>query len=222
MTLLGRIAALGAGVEIAAWTLATVWQPGSWRYNISALYAAGAPRPWLVMAGEVAFAVAIAALMLGVRRSLPPSDHRLVGCALLAFASLGTVAGALARNSCEESVPSCEGTTFATPADWVHGVGGLVEILGIAGAALILAKALPRRLATYSTATGCAVLVTMLLWGAVSYPWVGTAERFFAVLLVGWVGVLGTRLSPDPQTVRTARQRDATPNRNVAGPGPAV
>jgi hypothetical protein len=216
VTLLGRIAALSAVTEVAAWTLATLLEPGSWRYNISALYAAGAPRPWLVMAGEAAFAVGVAALALGLRRSLPPSDHRLVGCALLALASLGTVAGALARNSCEESVPSCKGSTFATTADWVHAVGGLVEILGIAGAALILAKALPGRCATYSMATGCAVFVTLFLWGAVPYPWVGTAERLFALLLVGWVAAIGTRMSPDWQTPRPVPQADATPDRTAA------
>lgn len=216
MTLLGRVATVGAVAEVAAWTLATLLQPGSWRYNISALYAAGAPRPWLVMAGEAAFAVGVAALALGFRRSLPPSDHRLVGCALLALASLGTVAGALARNSCEESVPSCKGSTFATTADWVHAVGGLVEILGIAGAALILARTLPGPWARYSTATGCAVFAMLFLWGAVPYPWVGTAERLFAVLLVGWVATLGTRLSPEWKTSRPARQADATPDRTVA------
>jgi hypothetical protein len=216
VTLRGRIVALGASIEVVAWMLATVLEPGSWRYNISALYAAGAARPALVMVGEAAFAVAVTTLALGLRRSLPPSDHRLVGCALLALASLGTIAGALARNSCEESVPSCEGSTFTTTVDWVHGVGGLVEILGIAGATLILARTLPGRWATYSTATGCAVFVTLLLWGAVPYPWVGTAERFLAVLLVGWVAAIGTQLSPDWQTSRPAPQADSRPDRTFA------
>lgn len=216
MTWLGRIAVLGAGIEVGAWMLATMLQPGSWRYNISALYAAGAPQPWLVMAGEAAFGVGVAALALGVRRSLPASDHRLVGCALLALASLGTLAGALARNSCEESVPSCKGSTFTTTGDWLHAVGGLVEILGIAGAALILARTFHGRWAAYSTATGCAVFVTLLLWGAVPYPWVGTAERLFAVLLVGWVAAIGARLTPHWQTSRPGLQAHATPERAVA------
>jgi len=210
VTFLGRIIALSAVVEVGAWTLATLLESGSWRYNISALYAAGAPRPWLVMAGEAAFAVGLAALALGLRRSLPPSDHRLVGLALLTLASLGALAGALARNSCEESVPSCKGSTFATTSDWVHGVGGVVEILGIAGAALILATTLPGLWATYSIATGCAVFMALILWGAVPYPWVGTAERLFAVLLVGWVAAIGTRLSPDWPTSTSAPQADAT------------
>lgn len=195
MRLLGRVAVLGAIIEVGSWVLATFLRPGSWRYNISDLYAAGAPRPWLVMAGEAAFSVGLAALVLGLRRYLPPSDHRMVGCGLLALASLGAMAGAVARNSCEESVPRCEGSTFVTVSDWVHGIGGLAEILGIAGAALVLAATLPRRWASYSAATGCAVLVALFVWEAVPYPWVGTAERVLAFALVGWVAALGTQLA---------------------------
>ena len=153
---------LGAAIEVGSWVLATFLLSGSWRYNISALYAAGAPRPWLVMAGQAAFAVAVAALAVGLRRSLPRSDHRMVGCALLALASVGAVVGALARNACEESVPRCEGQAFVTVGDWVHGIASLLEFLGIAGAALVLAAALPRRWAAYSAATGCAVFVADL------------------------------------------------------------
>jgi hypothetical protein len=207
VTLLGRIAVLSAAIEVGAWTLATLLRPGSWRYNISDLYASGAPRPGLVMVGEAAFSVGVAALALGLRRSLPPSDHRLVACALLALASLGTLAGALARNSCEESVPRCEGSTFATTSDWVHGVGGLVEILGIAGAALVLATTLPGRWASYSTATGSTVFVALLVWGAVPYPWVGTAERVLAVLLVGWVAAIGAQLSSELRSAQVVTPR---------------
>ncbi|MBA2641200.1 MAG: hypothetical protein H0U77_14685 [Nocardioidaceae bacterium] len=45
-------------------------RPGSWRFNISDLYAAGAPRPLLVMAGEAVFALGLAALVLGLHRAL--------------------------------------------------------------------------------------------------------------------------------------------------------
>jgi len=195
MKSVGRIVVLGAVLEIALWSLATTMRPGSWRYNISDLYASGAPRPWLVMAGEAAFSVGLAALAIGLRRSLPPSDHRMVGCALLALACIGTMAGALARNSCEESVPRCAGGTFVTTSDWIHGVGSLVEILGIAGAALVLTPTLPRRWASYSAATAGAVLVSLIAWQAVPYPWVGTAERVLALILVGWVAALGIRLA---------------------------
>jgi Protein of unknown function (DUF998) len=197
MKLLGRIAVLGAVLEVGSWMLATLLRSGSWRYNVSALYAAGAPRPWLVMAGEAAFSIGLAALAIGLRRALPPSDHRMIGCTLLALASLGAMAGAVARNSCEESVPRCEGSAFATAADWVHGVGGIVEILGIAGAALVLAAALPRRWALYSAATGSAALVSLLIWQAVPYPWVGTAERVLALALVAWVGARGGQLATE-------------------------
>ena len=198
LTTLGRIVVLGAAIEVGSWVLATFLLSGSWRYNISALYAAGAPRPWLVMAGEAAFAVALAALAVGLRRSLPRSDHRMIGCALLALASVGAVADALARNACEESVPRCEGQTFVTVGDWVHGIGSLLEILGIAGSALVLAGTLPRRWAAYSAATGAAVFVLLLVWQAIPYPWVGTAERVFALLLVSWVAAMGTRLTHSP------------------------
>jgi hypothetical protein len=197
MRLLGRIAVLGAIIEVGAWMLATTLRPGSWRYNISDLYAAGAPRPLLVMVGEAAFSFGLAALVLGLRRALPRGDHRTVGCALLALASLGAMAGAVARNSCEESVPRCQGSTFMTTSDWVHAIGGIAEILGIAGAALVLAATLPRPWSRYSAATGGAAFVGLLLWAAVPYPWVGTAERVFALVLVGWAAALGTRLATE-------------------------
>lgn len=195
MRLLGRVVMLGAALEVGGWVLATALRPGSWRYNVSALYAAGAPRPMLVMAGEAAFAIALAALALGLRRVLVAGDHRTIGCGLLVLASAGAGAGALARNSCEESVPRCEGSAFATQADWVHGIGGLAEILGIAGAALVLAVALPRPWSSYSAATGCAALVAVLLSDAVPSPWVGTAQRVMILVLVGWAAALGTWLT---------------------------
>jgi len=195
MRLLGRLVVLAAVAEVGCWLLATSLRPGSWRYNISDLYAAGAPRPLLVMAGESAFALGLAALVLGLHRALPKTDHRAVGCGLLTLASLGTMASALTRNSCEESVPRCEGDTFTTAADWVHGAGALMEILGIAGAAIVLAAVLPRPWSTFSATTGGAVLVFLLGWAAVPYPWVGTAERVLALVLVGWAAALATRLA---------------------------
>ena len=209
MTLLGRVVVLGAALEVGAWALATALSPGSWRYNVSALYAAGAPRPALVMAGEAAFAVALAALALGLRRALPAGDHRTIGCGLLILASAGAVAGALARNQCEESVPQCDGATFVTLADWVHGIGGLAELLGIAGAALVLSVALPRPWSWYSSATGCTVLVAVLLSDAVPFPWVGTAQRVMILVLVGWVAALGARLVSEDEPSRTDREIDA-------------
>lgn len=197
MTFLRRTAVLGAILYTVSWGLATLVRPGSWRYNISDLYASGAPRPWLVMGGEAAFAVGLAALALGLRRALPRVDHRMVGCALLALASAGTMAGAVARNTCSESAPQCEGGAFATTSDWVHGIGGVVEILGSAGAALVLSAALPRHLALYSAATGSAIVVLVLVWQAAPYPWVGTAQRVLALALVIWVVVLATRLIDD-------------------------
>ena len=162
MTLLGRIVLLGAVVEVGSWVLATTMRPGSWRYNISDLYAAGAPRPVLVMVGQAAFSLGLAALVLGLRRALPPSDHRTVGCGLLALASIGTMACAVARNSCEESVPRCEGNTFTTVSDWVHAIGSLAGIIGVAGAALVLAAALPRHWSAYSAVTGGATFAGLL------------------------------------------------------------
>jgi hypothetical protein len=204
MRLLGRAVMLCAALEVGAWVLATALFTGSWRYNVSALYAAGAPRPALVMVGEASFAVALAALALGLRRVLPAGDHRTIGCGLLTLASAGALAGALARNSCEESVPRCEGHTFATGADWVHGVGGLAEILGIAGAALVLAVGLPRLWSSYSVATGCVALVTVLLSDAVPDPWVGTAQRVMILVLVGWAASLGAWLTSTDQTGEAA------------------
>lgn len=160
------------------------------------------------MTGEALFALGLAALVLGLHRSLPATDHRAVGCGLLILASLGTMAGALARNSCEESVPRCEGETFTTAADWVHGVGGLTEILGIAGAAIVLAAVLPRPWSTYSATTGGAVLLCLLGWSAVPYPWVGTAERAFALLLVGWAAAMGARLATTRPALAPAGSTD--------------
>jgi len=211
MRFLGRVAVLGAVLEVAGWLLATALRPGSWRYNVSDLYAAGAPRPGLVMATEVAFAVALAALALGLRRALPRSDHRTIGFGLLILAGAGALAGALARNTCEESVPGCEDKAFATLADWVHGVGGLVEILGIAGGALVLAVALPRPWSVYSAATAGAVFACVLLSDAVPSPWTGTAQRIMIVVLVGWTAALGAWITSRSPVVMRQNARTAVP-----------
>jgi len=189
--ILGRIATIGALVEVTCWVIATALRSGSWRYDISALYAAGSPRPWLVMAGESALGVALGALALGLRRYLPRNDHRMIGCLLLAAASAGELASGLARDSCEESVPTCTGHAYATPTDWIEAVGSLLVIFGIAGAALVLATTLPRHWTTHSVATGTAVLGSILAWQAVPYPWVGSAERILALTLAAWVAALG-------------------------------
>lgn len=194
MKVLGRLVVTAALIEVCCWVLATALRPGSWRYNISDLYAAGAPRPVVVMMGEAVFALGLALLALGLHQALPRTDHRVVGCALLMMGSLGAMLGALARNSCEESVPRCQGSTFTTTADWLHGVGGLLEILGVAGAAIVLAAVLPRHWSTYSAVTAGAVLALVLGWATVPYPWVGTAERVLALALVAWVIVMGRTL----------------------------
>ena len=89
-------------------------------------------------------------------------------------------------------MPSCAGLAYATLSDWVHAGGSLLVMFGIAGAALVLAARLPQRWAAYSAATGCTVLGSILVWQAVPYPWVGTAERFLALVLVAWVAGMGT------------------------------
>ncbi len=223
MTRFGRLAVLCAGIEIASWMLATSLRPGAWRYNISDLYAWGAPRPWLVMVGEAAFSIGLAALAFGLCRALPPSDHRLVGTGLLLLASTGAMAGALARNRCEESVPRCAGQAFATTGDWVHGIGGLVEILGIVGGALVLSATMSRRWSSYSVVTGCAACLALLAWGAVGYPWVGTAERFLAIALVGWVAAIGSQLASQRRASGMIRHdlghSEAELGENVSLPG---
>ena len=128
MKALGRAATLGALIEVACWVIATTLRPGAWRYDISALYAAGSPHPWLVMAGESALGVALAALALGLRQFMPRSDHRMIGCAMLAAASAGEFAGGLARDSCEESVPACAGHAYTTPTDWIEAIGSFLVV----------------------------------------------------------------------------------------------
>lgn len=200
MRLLRWIAVVGALTEVAMWTLAMLLWRGSWRYDISALNATAAPRPWLVMTGETAFAVALAALAIGLYRWLPRSDYRLAGCTLLALASVGTaIGGLLGRSSCEESIPSCHDHTFTTPGDWADALGSAAALLGIAGAALILATALPHRLARYSRGTAAGIGAAFLLWTITPSPWVGTTERLLDLLLVAWVGIIGARIAtPEP------------------------
>ena len=115
----------------------------------------------------------------------------MIGCTLLALASIGALASALARNSCEESVPACAGLAYATPTDWIEAGGSLLVIFGIAGAALVLAARLPRPWAVASVATGGGVLASVLVWQSIPYPWAGTTERVLALVLVGWVAGLG-------------------------------
>jgi hypothetical protein len=220
--MLGRIATLGALIEVACWVIATRLRPGAWRYDISALYAAGSPRPWLVMAGESALGVALAALALGLRRYLPRSDHRMIGCFMLAAAGLGEFASGLARDSCEESVPTCAPRAYATSTDLIEAAGSVLVILGIAAAALVIATKLPRHWSTYSAATGTAALGSILVWQAVPYPWVGTAERILALTLAGWVGALG-QLIARQQHLRGDEDRDlARDARRVSRPGDGV
>jgi hypothetical protein len=218
VTVLGRIATLGALAEIGCWVLATLLWPGSWRYDISALYAAGAPRPWLVMAGEVSLGVALAALTLGLRDLLPRTDHRMIGCALLGAAALGAFVSGLARDSCEESVPACSGHASTTMADWAEAAGSLLLIFGIAGAALVLAATLPRPWSLYSAITGCAVLASLLLWQAVRYPWVGTAERALALALATWVAAVG-RFVSTPRVSSSAETGASAPGLDRHGTG---
>jgi Protein of unknown function (DUF998) len=215
---LGRLATAGAAIEVTCWAVATLLSPGSWRYDISALYAAGSPRPWLVMIGETALGVALAALALGLRGFLPRSDHRMIGCAMLAVASLGAFASGLARDSCEESVPSCSGLAYATPSDWVEAGGSVLVILGISAAALALAAKLPRRWSAYSAATGCVVLGSIVVWQAVPYPWVGTAERVLALALVGWVGGLGAMIAHRTQHLPSNQLTPAAIAEDLGGP----
>jgi hypothetical protein len=216
--ILGRIATLGALIEVACWVAATALRPGSWRYDISALYATGSPRPWLVMAGESALGVALAALALGLRRYLPRSDHRMIGCLLLAAASAGELASGLARDSCEESLPTCAGHAYATPTDWIEAAGSLLVIFGIAGAAFVLATTLPRHWSAYSVATGTVVLGSILTWQAIPYPWVGSVERILALTLATWVAALGLLITDKPYPSgptsddRAAHEDSSAPN----------
>ena len=223
MRTLGRIATIGALVEVTCWVTATAIRPGSWRYDISALYAAGSPRPWLVMVGESALGVALGALAIGLWRCLPHSDHRIVGCALLAVASVGEFMSGLTRDSCEESVPACSGHAYTTPADWIEAAGSLLVIFGVAAAALVLATTLPRRWSIYSMATGAAVLCSILAWQSVPYPWVGSVERLFALAVAAWVAALGrliSRTHTPAANCAAARPRTRTPLPTCVEPHP--
>jgi hypothetical protein len=40
-------------------------------------------------------------------------------------------------------------------------------------------------------------LVSLFVWEAVPYPWVGTIERVLALALVAWVAALGSRLASE-------------------------
>lgn len=196
MRLLGWVAVLGALCEVAMWTVAMLLWHGSWRYDISALYAAGAPRPWIVMAGETAFAVALTALAVGLYQWLPRSDYRLVGCTLVALAGAGTALSGLAgRSSCEESIPSCHGHTFSAAGDWADALGSIAVLLGISGATLILSAVMPQPWARFSRLTAAGIGGAALIWTITPYPWVGTSERFLDLLLVTWVTAMGFKIS---------------------------
>lgn len=217
MRVLGRVATTGALIEVACWAIATTLRRGAWRYDISALYAHGSPRPWLVMAGECALAAALVALALGLRRFLPRSDHRMIGCAMLGAAGLGGFVGGLARDSCEESVPACAGHAYATLPDWLEAGGSLLLIVGVAGAALVLTPTLSRPWAAYSAVTGLAVLGSLLIWRAVPYPWIGTAERLLALTVAAWVASLGALI-----TYQAPRPHRSTPTRSSGRPHQAA
>jgi hypothetical protein len=64
---------------------------------------------------------------------------------------------------------------------------------------------LPRIWAWYSAATGCVVFGVLFAWAAVPYPWVGTAERVLALLLVSGVAAIGCQLTTEPSVPGCAR-----------------
>jgi hypothetical protein len=209
VTLVVRLAVGGAAVEVSCWLLATALRPGSWRYDISDLYALGAPRPLLVMTGEAAFALALGALVVALHRALPAGDNRDVGCALVALASLGTLGGAFSRDSCDDAARGCTDHAFVTASDWVHAVGGVAEMLGVTGAAIVLATVVPRPWSTYSASAGCAALALVVGWSATPYPWAGAVQRAFALVLAGWVVVLARRAGAVPRSSRAPAAQPA-------------
>src|SRR5436305_12607748 len=100
---LAWLAIAAQAVFIASWVIAGALEPGysPARSTISALEADGASHPWIVMTGLFALALGAAALVPGLRATLPDRPATRVAAALFGVVALGFLVVLLVRPDCD-------------------------------------------------------------------------------------------------------------------------
>ena len=201
---LGLVAAAGPIVFVVGWAVGAATQDGFRiiRDDESALAAIGSDHPWITMTGDAVLGVGILALSIALA-ALLDGKRGTIGCVLLATAGLCAIVQALVREDCVSDLGLCaaagrsEATTWRQP---VHDGASVIAFIAILAASFILAGPLRRlgwrTLATYSISTGAIGTVVLVFYIAVSESAIaGLAEFLFLLVTLGWVAVLGLRIS---------------------------
>lgn len=200
--ILCAVAATGPVAFTVGWLVSTLASgTQAWGSDISALAALDAPRPWITMAGEVAFAVSLLALAAGLAISLVGRDVA-VGVGMLAATGLAIAAQALAREDCDTGLAACIARQQSGALSWHHSLHEYASVLAFMtslAAPIILARPFRhdprwRALALYSVLTTCAGLVLLLGYAAAPNAWTGVLQRAFVTIPAVWTTVLGTKL----------------------------
>jgi hypothetical membrane protein len=210
--LLGGVAVAGPLACAAAWAFASLSTPGyhPMRGDLSALAAAGAPRPWITMTGELLLAAGILALAARLVGTLTGREAA-AGIALLATTGVAVAVQALAREDCDTGLAGCVAREQAGAVSWHHQLHGLAAVLSfmtfLAAPAILAvplrAAAHRQALATYSTLTTGAGLVLLVGYVAAPAGWNGLAQRVFVTVPVAWTVVLGNVLRPESEVRAT-------------------
>jgi Protein of unknown function (DUF998) len=201
---LGLVAAAGPVVFAIGWVVGAATQTGFrvLRDGESALAAIGADHPWITVTGDTILGIGIIALAIALAVVLS-GNGRTIGCVILALAGVCTIIQALVREDCVADLGFCTAAGRSDATTWrqvVHDSTSGVSFLAILVAAFVLAGALRRNgwttLATYSTATAAVGGVLLAFFVVVSDSAIGgLAELLFLLAALGWVTILGLRVS---------------------------
>ena len=200
---LGLVAAAGPIVFVIGWAVGAATQDGFRiiRDDESALAAIGAEHPWITMTGDTVLGIGLLALSIALA-ALLDGKRGTIGCVLLATAGLCAIIQALVREDCVSDLGLCaagrsEATTWRQP---VHDSAAFIAFIAILAAAFVLAGPLRRlgwrTLAKYSIGTGAIGTVLLVFYIAVAESDIaGLAQFLFLLVTLGWVTVLGLRIS---------------------------
>jgi hypothetical membrane protein len=201
---LGLVASAGPIVFMLGWGIGAATQSGFRiiRDDESALAAIGADHPWITMTGDSILGLGILALAIALA-VLPHGRRRTIGCALLAIAGVCTIIQGLVREDCVANLGLCTAAGRSDATTWrqiVHTSTSGIAFFAIVAAAFVLAGPIRRHgwttLAKYSLATGTIGIVLLGFFVVVSDSAIGgLAEFLFFLATLGWVAILGLRLS---------------------------
>jgi hypothetical membrane protein len=201
---LGLVAAAGPIVFVIGWAVGAATQDGFRiiRDDESALAAIGADHPWITMTGDTVLGIGILALSIALA-ALLDGKRGTIGYVLLATAGLCAIIQALVREDCVSDLGLCAAAGRSEAATWrqpVHDSAAFIAFIAILAAAIVLAGPLRRlgwrTVAKYSMGTGAIGTVLLVFYIAVSESDIaGLAQFLFLLVTLGWVTVLGLRIS---------------------------